>query len=212
MLRLIQGIVSSCLRVYSLEYAPKAPVITSAVVAKSRSFRTNTTSLKRDQVPWLPSGDGHAQQSQDRQPQHHNVLPGGSRLRPPLQAGDHGRRNKDVSQECFNPERRGRVGGQEGRWHADHLGQQCRQGFRRVFGEVTHPRVRETIYFILDVRFEKVHINGIVCGTAVHTVIGIAPNSSNPFVSKRCVLWVSVALSGVKVHYASSSTTSPPKA
>ena len=59
----------------------------------------------------------------------------------------------------------------------------------------------ETRYLILDARYEKVRIDGIVRDAAILTAIGVVPDGGDPSVGRRRVLGVSVALSEAEVHW-----------
>ena len=59
----------------------------------------------------------------------------------------------------------------------------------------------ETKYLILDARYEKVRIDGVVRDAAILTAIGVVPDGDDPSVGRRRVLGVSVALSEAEVHW-----------
>ena len=59
----------------------------------------------------------------------------------------------------------------------------------------------ETRYLILDARYEKVRIDGIVRDAAILTAIGVVPDGDDPSVGRRRVLGVSIALSEAEVHW-----------
>ena len=59
----------------------------------------------------------------------------------------------------------------------------------------------ETRYLILDARYEKVRIDGIVRDAAILTAIGVVLDGGDPSVGRRRVLGVYVALSEAEVHW-----------
>ena len=59
----------------------------------------------------------------------------------------------------------------------------------------------ETRSLILDARYEKVRIDGIVRDAAILTAIGVVPDGDDPSVGRRRALGVSVVLSEAEVHW-----------
>ena len=59
----------------------------------------------------------------------------------------------------------------------------------------------ETRHLILDARYEKVRIDGIVRDAAILTAIGVVTDGGDPSVGRRRVLEVSVALSEAEFHW-----------
>ena len=75
---------------------------------------------------------------------------------------------------------------------------------KKLDGELEAWRTRalaETRYLILDARYEKVRIDGVVRDATILTAIGVVPDGDDPSVGRRRVLGVSVALSEAVVHW-----------